>query len=575
MNWTFQVHHLDRGIVRAIDRSRRFSTFCLRLFAAGLTVIWLQTAAVGDTSVKNTPISPATTNSPRATLSDFISYMDKAYLRITTISERALENPGLFYSPEQRQEGKLAEDAFERAIDTLDLSEVPPATREDFAAENALLLKEILDRLPDIPDEAIPDAETAETEDIQRWLIPGTRIEIVRIDEGFKAGEYLFSYESLKRVHDYYDEIEDLPYQPGASEGFYEFYIATPGELLPPKWSHWLPSWSNHLILEQTLWQWFSLILGATLVVTVLWTTQRVLKRQFPPQHTVQSAWMGLILPTVGVTMLLLASYVLDNTINITGDVLVVLEILDAIFLFAFLTWFAFLLFNAIGATILLAPRFQKSLLEATMIRNGFRLLGIVASATVLAIGCEVLGVSVAPLLASLGAGSLAISFGLQPYVRDTIGGITLFANRSLQIGDFCEFGGVAGTVEDIGLRATLIRTPDRKLIVVPNANVSTTLVNHSRRDKFVFDRDLTIADNGTRERLSTLLRELREFLDEFPLTADTSVTLLDLSGTSIALHLFAYILTTDKEKYHDVKANLLLGIEDKLKELDVQLVES
>ncbi|NET17515.1 MAG: mechanosensitive ion channel [Okeania sp. SIO1H6] len=46
--------------------------------------------------------------------------------------------------------------------------------------------------------------------------------------------------------------------------------------------------------------------------------------------------------------------------------------------------------------------------------------------------------------------------------------------------------GGVIGTVEDIGLRSTLIRTQDRKLIYVPNTVVSTSqIVNHSQRDKY------------------------------------------------------------------------------------------
>jgi MscS family membrane protein len=493
--------------------------------------------------------------------------MNESYANVLYVIETGKNTPGLFYPSELEINRKRAEQAFQRAMQTLNLKEIPPATRADYAAERVLLLKEVLDRieLPSAGD--VPDLQMVEEQGLTFWRLPKTEIILEEADNG----SFLFSKDTLDRLPQFYQEAKQLPYQPGATGGFYELYISKPGQLVPPKWSLWLPAWTEIMFLEQTVLQWFLIISVIVLNIALFWYLQKFLRKQFPAQYTVKSAWLALVLPLVGIIVLPLSDTFIDEGINATGLVLDIIKKTDTVLLFAFLTWLAFLLFNAIGSTIISAPRFQDKLLEATMIRNGFRLLGIVAGATVIALGSSTLGISVAPLLASLGAGSLAISFGLQPYVRDTIGGITLFANGSMRIGDFCEFGGVAGTVEDIGLRATLIRTPDRKLIMVPNANVSTTMVNHSRRDKFVFERTLKLVDDGNRDQISKVMHELREFLEQQSLLADVAVSLSDLSGTSFTLDVFAYILTTNEDVFREKQAELLLKIDEVIQKLGVK----
>ncbi|TAF51021.1 MAG: hypothetical protein EAZ61_11535 [Oscillatoriales cyanobacterium] len=233
--------------------------------------------------------------------------------------------------------------------------------------------------------------------------------------------------------------------------------------------------------------------------------------------------------------------------------------------------WFSFLLLNAFGVSLLLAPRFRKNALEATMVRNGFRLLGIIIGATVITFGFTNIGISVAPLLASLGAGSLALSFGLQPYIQDTIGGITLFLNRAMEIGDFCEFGGIAGTVEDIGLRATLIRTSDRRLITMPNSNVSSMLVNHSRRDKFLFDHQLELCGQTPFTRVPEITAKLYSQFSQDHRLADVQVNITSLSQEeTIYLKILGYVLTTDATEYTKIQAELMLKAVMVLEDLDV-----
>jgi MscS family membrane protein len=87
--------------------------------------------------------------------------------------------------------------------------------------------------------------------EFKRWTLPQTEIRIARVDTGARAGEYLFSAETVERIPDFYDKIEDLPYGPGSSEGIFGFAVYSPAGLalalrrvVPPRWLLDLPPWA-------------------------------------------------------------------------------------------------------------------------------------------------------------------------------------------------------------------------------------------------------------------------------------------------------------------------------------------
>ena len=111
-----------------------------------------------------------------------------------------------------------------RAIRTLDTSELPPVQATRVAGEAAILLNEVLDKVKLPPYEAIPDAATMRelpAGEPRRWQVPGTEITIERVEEGPRKGEYLFSSDTVGRVHEFYDRARNLPYRPGAVENLY------------------------------------------------------------------------------------------------------------------------------------------------------------------------------------------------------------------------------------------------------------------------------------------------------------------------------------------------------------------
>lgn len=95
-------------------------------------------------------------------------------------------------------------------------------------------------------------------------------------------------------------------------------------------------------------------------------------------------------------------------------------------------------------------------------------------------------GVSITPILASLGIGSLAVALALQPTLENFFSGIHLVADKSIKIGQFIKLeSGEEGYVENIGWRSTWIRMLSNNSIVLPNKIlVNSKVINYNHPEK-------------------------------------------------------------------------------------------
>lgn len=106
-----------------------------------------------------------------------------------------------------------------------------------------------------------------------------------------------------------------------------------------------------------------------------------------------------------------------------------------------------------------------------------------------------IVGVETASLIAVLGAAGLAIGLALQGTLSNLAAGVMLLAFRPFGVGDYVEAGGVAGSVQAIGLFTTIMNTPDNVRITVPNSTVwggtvKNFSVNENRRIDLVMGID-------------------------------------------------------------------------------------
>jgi MscS family membrane protein len=173
-------------------------------------------------------------------------------------------------------------------------------------------------------------------------------------------------------------------------------------------------------------------------------------------------------------------------------------------------------------------------------------------------------GVNLTALLTGVGIGGVAVALAAQKSLENLFGAMTIISDKAIRVGDFCRAGDIKGTVEDIGMRSTRIRTPERTMVSVPNGQVVTmSLENFSLRDKFLFHHPIHLGYETSAEQLRGCLAEIRTVLAGHPaLEAHTArVNLLAFRDASIEVEIFAYFLETSYDAFVAFQEELLLRI--------------
>jgi MscS family membrane protein len=175
-------------------------------------------------------------------------------------------------------------------------------------------------------------------------------------------------------------------------------------------------------------------------------------------------------------------------------------------------------------------------------------------------------GINVTAGLAALGVGGLAIALGAQKLFENLIGSLTLIADRPMRIGDFGKFGNTLGTVEEIGIRSTRVRTLNRTVLTIPNGQLSAeTIENYSQRDRYWFHPILNLRYETSPDQMRHVLQNLRAMLDAHSKvdTATARVRLISLGSHSLDIEIFAYIIAWDYAGFLEVQEDLLLRCMD------------
>ena len=190
-------------------------------------------------------------------------------------------------------------------------------------------------------------------------------------------------------------------------------------------------------------------------------------------------------------------------------------------------------------------------------------ILRIVIATTAALMWADQAGFNVSTLIAGLGVGSIAVALAAQKTLENVIGAITLYTARPIRPGDWCRFGNIKGSVEEIGLRSVTLRTADRTLVTVPNSMFSSAdIENYSVRDRIRFFKLLEL-QMPTPDQLRAILGEFRSLFAAHPMVRqDTvSIRLADIEAATAVVRLDAGILTRDHQEYLAVAEDLNLRI--------------
>ncbi len=176
------------------------------------------------------------------------------------------------------------------------------------------------------------------------------------------------------------------------------------------------------------------------------------------------------------------------------------------------------------------------------------------------------LGYQVTTILAGLGVGGIAVALAAQKSLENLIGSITIYASQPVHVGDFCKFGNTVGTVEEIGLRSTQLRTLARSVVHIPNAMfASGEIENLTQRDKILYRTRLRLSYNDTPAQIKQVLAEIRELIaqHEFIDDENSRVRFLEFGEYAQELELYIYIKTKDFTEYLECREQINLQITD------------
>lgn len=490
------------------------------------------------------------TDSPRRTLTSFI--------RLREQLEVTLRN---FEQQKSRQSQTRASALLRELGNLTDLSEVPRATIRDVRFETVLYMLDILGRvqLPAMQDVAL--SETDDGEDVLIYRIPGTPLMIELIQEGDRKGEYLFSETTIRTAPRFYDAIRGRQLQTNLEiNSWSEALPQLTGWAIPAVFDRAISEPLKRVVWGTPIWKIFAvaLVTGFAIWLFRLWNqfTGTLAQRMDGLRHFIR------ILAPIGVFPIVhVLTLIFQKQIIVAGAFASFAESVLTLVHYVALTILVWLCSLAVFEVLLLNPRISRRSLNANLLRLVSRIIGVFGGIVVLAFGAQNLGVPVFSIVAGLGVGGLAIALALRPTIENLIGGILLYLDKPVRVGDFCSFGDSWGTIEDIGVRSTQIRALDGTRVSIPNAQFADMkLVNWSACKEMMIESTIGLRYETSTDQLRYVLVKLREMAEAHPKINHDKIRIRakGFGTSSLDIEVRVYVATRDWNEFFEVREDLV-----------------
>jgi len=442
------------------------------------------------------------------------------------------------------------QESLDRAAEYLESGAKSPGVPELARKLSVVLDRKLftsLDRVSREPggdlDDGLPDRDR-----IGLIESPSGNVEIFvdRVQRGPGASLWLFSSSTLQEIPRLYDEIE-IPW--------IERHLPEP--LRTIRW------------LSIPLYRWIGFLLLIPLTVWLVTRVSRVLSAWLSPWlRRLTRTQDSQTLPSVGPLRLLALALILYGG-SFFGFNLAVRHfwqrVAETVLVMA-LCWLSLRLLDVVAeASLRRLQRVHRSA-DVALVRLTNRLL----KASIVIVAVLVLlflsDVDLTAALTGLGVGGIAIGFGAQKTIENLFGGIMVISDKPVNVGDACRVGEFFGTIEDIGIRSTRIRTLDRTVVSVPNGQLASMILeNFAVRDRIRFFHTIGVGRQTTADQLRYVLARIRMLLEAHPEVepATARTRFIRFGAMSLDLEISAYVLESDQAAFLAVQEELLLGIMD------------
>jgi len=174
------------------------------------------------------------------------------------------------------------------------------------------------------------------------------------------------------------------------------------------------------------------------------------------------------------------------------------------------------------------------------------------------------MGYSVGSLLAGLGIGGVALAMASKDTVANLFGSLVIFLDKPFQIGDWVEMGAMEGTVEEVGLRTTRVRTFANSLVTVPNALFTTNIINNwSRMKKRRIKMTIGVTYDSPPDKVDALVNAIRKLIaEDEKLHNDFYLVNFDNFGpSSLDIFIYCFTVTTNWGEFLQAKQEFMLRL--------------
>lgn len=169
-------------------------------------------------------------------------------------------------------------------------------------------------------------------------------------------------------------------------------------------------------------------------------------------------------------------------------------------------------------------------------------------------------------ILAGLGIGGAALALASQDIIKNFFGGFVILTDKSFSVGDWIKVDAFEGTVEELGLRSTKIRTIEKELVVVPNSRFADReVINFSMRENRRVSFVLGIVYGTSPEKLKRLIDSIKNMLDSHPMVKQDStlVKFSNFGSSSLEITVQYLTNTADYREYMEIKNDINFKIID------------
>ena len=177
---------------------------------------------------------------------------------------------------------------------------------------------------------------------------------------------------------------------------------------------------------------------------------------------------------------------------------------------------------------------------------------------------CESLGFEVQTFLAGLGIGGLAFALAAQDTIANMFGSFVVVMDQPFYVGEYIRIASHEGTVEEIGLRSTRLRTAQRTQIVIPNKTVATEVItNFTRMPQRRVDATLGVDYDNPPDKIQLVLEDIRALLRADPGVhqGQIVVSMADFSDLSLRVQILYFTADPDWEVHMAVRERVNFGI--------------